>query len=61
MLCLEKAAYKIVMHVHDEVVIEAPISTSLEDICSIMGETPKWAKDLNLRADGYVCDFYRKE
>lgn len=61
MLRLENAGYKIVMHVHDEVVIEAPFSTSLEDICFIMGETPKWAKDLNLCADGYVCNFYKKD
>jgi len=67
MLRLENAGYKIVMHVHDEVVIEAPISASLEDICTIMGQTPKWAKgrspagSLLLRADGYVCDFYKKD
>ena len=53
--------YKIVMHVHDEAVIEAPADTSLEDICSVMGETPAWANGLLLRADGYVCDFYKKD
>ena len=58
---LYAAGYHIVMHVHDEVVIEAPRSTSIEDICSIMGQTPGWAEGLLLRADGYVCDFYKKE
>jgi DNA polymerase len=58
---LDAKGYKIVMHVHDEAVIEAPADTSLEDICSVMGETPAWAKGLLLRADGYVCDFYRKD
>lgn len=61
MLRLHKAGYKIVMHVHDEVVIEAPAGTSLEDICAVMGQAPTWAKGLLLRADGYVCDFYKKD
>lgn len=61
MLRLDKAGYKIVMHIHDEVVIEAPTASSLEDICFIMGQTPKCAGGLLLRADGYVCDFYRKD
>lgn len=61
MLRLNSAGYKIVMHVHDEAVIEAPPDTSLEDICAIMGQTPAWANGLLLRADGYVCDFYKKD
>ena len=61
MLRLNAAGYPIVMHVHDEVVIEAPPDTSLENICSIMGQTPAWAPGLLLRADGYVCDFYKKD
>ena len=61
MLRLDEAGYKIVMHVHDEAVIEAPADSSLEDICEIMGRTPAWAKGLILRADGYVCDFYKKD
>ena len=58
---LEVAGYQIVMHVHDEAVIEAPADSSLEDICAIMGQTPAWAEGLLLRADGYVCDFYQKD
>lgn len=58
---LEAAGYQIVMHVHDEAVIEAPAESSLEDICAIMGQTPAWAGGLLLRADGYVCDFYQKD
>lgn len=61
MLRLTAHGYNIVMHVHDEAVIEAPAETSLEDICTIMGEPPAWAKGLLLRADGYVCDFYKKD
>jgi len=61
MLRLDAAGYRIVMHVHDEVVIEAPGTASLEDICAIMGRTPAWAKGLLLRADGFKCDHYKKE
>jgi len=61
MLRLEAHGYRIVMHVHDEAVIEAPEDTSLEEICRVMGEAPSWANGLILRADGYVCDFYKKD
>ena len=60
MLRLDTAGYRIVMHVHDEVVIEAPGTASLEDICAIMGQTPAWAKGFMLRADGFVWDYYKK-
>ena len=61
MLRLDEAGYRIVMHIHDEVVIEAPQATSLEKICEMMGRTPAWADGLLLRADGFVCDFYKKD
>ena len=61
MLRLDAHGYKIVMHVHDEAVIEAPADSSLEDICTIMGENPSWTNGLLLRADGYICDFYKKD
>lgn len=61
MIRLNDHGYNIVMHVHDEAVIEAPKDASLEDICFVMGQTPEWAKGLLLRADGYVCDFYKKD
>ena len=51
----------IVMHVHDEVVIEADPRISLEAVCEQMGRTPPWAKGLLLRADGYETDFYKKD
>ena len=61
MLRLNSKGYRIVMHVHDEAVIEAPADASLEDICAVMGAAPSWANGLLLRADGYVCDFYMKD
>lgn len=53
--------YKIVAHVHDEVIIEADKDVTIESICEIMGRTPYWAKGLLLRADGYECEFYKKD
>lgn len=61
MLRLDNDGYAVVMHIHDEAVIEAPPETSLDEVCRVMGQTPKWADGLLLRADGYVCDFYRKD
>lgn len=53
--------FRIVAHVHDEIIIEADKDMSLETICEQMGKTPPWADGLVLRADGYECSFYRKE
>ena len=51
----------IVMHIHDELVIEADPRMSLEAVCEQMGRTPPWAKGLLLRADGYSTPFYKKD
>ena len=51
----------IVAHVHDELIIECDRKVSLIAVCEQMGRTPPWAKDLLLRADGYECDFYKKD
>lgn len=51
----------IVMHIHDEVVIEADPRMSLDAVCEQMGRTPPWAKGLLLRADGYATPFYKKD
>lgn len=51
----------IVGHVHDELIIECRKDVSVAAICEQMGRTPPWAKGLLLRADGYECDFYKKD
>ena len=51
----------IVMHIHDELVIEAEPRMSLDAVCEQMGRTPPWAKGLLLRADGYATPFYKKD
>ena len=52
--------YRIVGHVHDEVIIEAPQETSVQEICDIMGQAPEWLPGILLRADGYECIYYKK-
>ena len=52
---------RIVAHVHDELIIEADEKLTLDEVCEQMGKTPPWAKGLNLKADGYECEFYKKE
>lgn len=62
MIRLDKAGFDIVAHVHDEVICEVPNGeSSVEEICSIMSESPKWSDGLPLGADGYECDFYQKD
>lgn len=51
----------IVAHVHDEVIIEADPRMSLDAVCEQMARVPAWAEGLLLRADGYTCDFYKKD
>lgn len=53
--------YRIVGHVHDEVIIECPMDTKVETICEIMGRSPDWMPDILLRADGYETPFYKKD
>jgi len=48
-------------HVHDELIIECNKRVSLDAICEQMGRTPPWIEGILLRADGYECDFYKKD
>lgn len=62
MLRLTASGFEIVMHVHDETVLEVPTGiSSVDEVCRIMAENPKWANGLMLSADGYECDFYKKD
>lgn len=62
MMRLKKRGYQIVMHIHDEAVLEVPDGvSSVEEVCSIMAVQPEWAEGLPLRADGYECSFYQKQ
>ena len=60
MMRLEKKGFNIVMHIHDEVVIESD-SSSIEEINQIMSLVPSWAPGLILDADGFESEFYKKD
>ena len=51
----------IVGSVHDELIIECGPGVSLQAVCDQMGRTPPWIPGLELRADGYQCQFYQKQ
>ncbi len=63
MHAVAKAGHKIVMHVHDEIVIDEPTDSgfTVADACKLMSTLPAWAKGLSLDADGYECGYYRKD
>ena len=64
MLELDEVGYKIIMHIHDEVVVEVPSGTAescLKDIERIMGKPIPWAPGLILTADGFLSEYYRKD
>ena len=62
MIRLENRGFRIVVHVHDEVIIDAPRDfSSAQEVAAIMGEEISWAPGLPLKADAYETDFYRKD
>ncbi len=62
MTALDSAGYRIVFHVHDEVIADMPTGTgSLAEMQEIMGRPLSWAPGLPLRAAGFEADFYMKD
>ena len=53
--------WPIVIHVHDEIVIEAHPALTVEEVCAAMSQSPPWAQGLILKADGFETGFYKKE
>jgi DNA polymerase len=56
--------YQIVMHVHDEMIVDVPMGESAQALClinTLMGTPIDWAPGLPLKGDGYICDFYKKD
>lgn len=53
--------YRIVAHVHDELIIECPEDTNVEELCSKMSESPEWMPDITLKAEGFETKFYKKD
>ena len=59
---LEQAGYRVIFHIHDEVVIECDANAaSLDGVVKIMSEPIPWAPGLPLGADGWVGDFFKKD
>ena len=62
MIRLEKLGYKIVAHVHDEVILDVPIGvTNIDEINEQMAINPEWTEGLPLAAAGFRSDFYMKD
>lgn len=62
MLRLEKAGFDIVMHIHDEVVLEVPEGvSSVEEVNELMAVNPSWTMGLPLKAAGFESVFYKKD
>ena len=59
---MELAGLGIVGHVHDEVILEVPRGQyTVNDVCSIMNQNPKWADGLPLSSAGYTGNYYFKD
>ena len=61
---LERIAQRglqVVFHVHDEVIIDAPPETTVEEICGLMAEPIPWAPGLILKGAGFECQYYMKD
>ena len=61
---LQDAGYNIVMHIHDEVVVEVPKATAEADlklIKDIMDTSISWADGLKLNAEAFISEYYKKD
>jgi DNA polymerase len=62
MIRVDEAGYPIVMHVHDEIIMDAPMEKgSLQELEEIMSQPIAWAKGLPLNADGFETNYYKKD
>ncbi|NLY20698.1 MAG: DNA polymerase [Tissierellia bacterium] len=51
----------LLMHVHDEVIMDSPEELTVEEVCNVLGESIDWAPGLILKADGFECSYYQKD
>ena len=63
MPAIERAGYRIVMTVHDEIVTEAPDEARFheDELAELMATPPRWAPELPLAAAGFQSYRYRKD
>ena len=58
---IEARGLQVVFHVHDEVIIDAPMDVTVEDICNLMAEPIPWAPGLILKGAGFENSYYMKD
>lgn len=61
---VQAKGYNIVMHIHDEMVVEVPeddAANAFQQISDCMGTAVPWAPELPLRGDGYITRHYKKD
>ena len=58
---VDQLGLQVVFHVHDEVIIDAPMDVSVVQICSLMAEPVPWAPGLILKGAGFESDYYMKD
>lgn len=61
MLRLQEMHYQIVFHVHDEVILEGIEDADLPQVLDVMKQPIPWARDLPLKGDGFVTEYYKKD
>lgn len=58
---IEDRGLHVVFHVHDEVIIDAPEETTVDEICGLMEEPIPWAPGLILKGAGFEGQYYKKD
>lgn len=58
---IDSMGLQVVFHVHDEVIVDAPMETTVDEICGLMAEPIPWAPGLILKGAGFENDYYMKD
>lgn len=58
---IEARGLQTVFHVHDEVIIDAPMEVTVDSVCDLMGEPIPWAPGLILKGAGFETSYYMKD
>lgn len=58
---IDAKGLQVVFHVHDEVIIDAPMETTVGEICDLMAELIPWAPGLILKGAGFESNYYMKD
>lgn len=58
---IEDRGLHVVFHVHDEVIIDAPEETTVDEVCGLMAEPIPWAPGLILKGAGFEGQYYKKD